>query len=129
MPVRIVHIAILSVLFAVCAAPLANAGEGKGHGGPVAFILKHAADLNLTDDQKTQLEALAKEVQASLKAGETPTKENREAVGAKVKAILTPEQQEKLKALRESGKGKGKPDTTPGTTPATTPAATPVPAN
>ena len=96
MSVRTIHILVLSLVLAVIAAPSMRAEEGKGgHKGPVAFILKHADDLKLTDEQKTKLAEVGKEA---------PSKDNREAIMAKINAILTPEQQTQVKELREKEK-------------------------
>ena len=101
MSVKMINVLILSLVLAVVAMPKARAAdEGKHKGNAVTFVLKHADELKLTDEEKTKLEALGKELTA------TPptTKEDKEAAMAKVTAILTPEQQAQLKELRAKGK-------------------------
>ena len=112
MSVRVIPMVLFSlVLSCVALTPSAKAAEGKGDhkGGPVEFILKHADDLKLTADQKTALEALAKEAHPPKPAdGTKPPKGS--GPGEKIKAILTPEQLTELKALHEKeGGGKPKP--------------------
>ena len=72
--------------------PPPNGAKHRGGGGKgVRNILAHAADLNLTDDQKKQLEALAD----AAKDGTAKPEEMK----SKVEAILTKDQLEKLKTL------------------------------
>jgi Spy/CpxP family protein refolding chaperone len=85
---------------AVHAADGEKKGEGRrGAGGAIKFLLSKAEDYKLTDEQKTKLEALAKENE-----GKTE-KADREAMTAAIGKILTPEQlakwEEARKAMRE----------------------------
>jgi len=90
----------------------ANGGHGhRHHGHPVIqFILNHATELSLTDDQKTKLEELEKSLpepqpgahkpEAGAGAGEgEKVKEHTGEVREKIESILTKEQIEKLKEL------------------------------
>lgn len=84
---------------------------------------KIATELKLTDDQKQKWEAIFKEQAEKAKAVHADTalsgpdrmakvKEMRDSTDAKIKALLTPEQQEKWKAMREKmreGGGRGQP--------------------
>ncbi len=129
-------------------------GLGKGN-GPLQQLLDHAKELNLTDDQKTKVEALQKEIGGAMRdpaamreklkehpelreimkelkaardAGdEAKLKELREKLRAaqgpdapakpgeggrgeiiqKLAQILTPDQMQKLRALREQSGGPG----------------------
>jgi protein CpxP len=86
-------------------------------------LTKITEELKLTDDQKQKWEAIfkdqsekAKEIRANTAlSGEekmAKAKEIRDASDAKIKALLTPEQQEKWKAFREKMRenaGRGRP--------------------
>jgi Spy/CpxP family protein refolding chaperone len=115
---NVVFSLILAAAFCVGATVSVHAGEdappgnakhkgqhaGGGGAGRVHFILKHATDLKLTDDQKTKLQALADSVKDAKPADEADFK-------AKVEAILTAEQLDQLKSLapkRGEGKDGGK---------------------
>ena len=92
------------------AAPLQEAPtQGRPRGGADRF-----KDLNLTDDQKTKIDALMKEQreQRSRQQG-PPSDTDRQAMqtrraemDTKIKAILTPEQYTKYEAMRPQG-GRG----------------------
>ncbi len=99
MSVRMIRTLVLSLILVFVAAPLASAAKGeKGEGGgPIARILKHASELGLTSDQVKQLEALKTEAQGKEKG-------DRKELRGKVKAILTPEQIEKIKKFMEEHK-------------------------
>lgn len=116
MSVRVISMVVLSLaLSSVALTPAAQAGEGKGNhkGGPVAFILKHADDLKLTADQKTALEALAKEAPPAKPADGSKPEKGKGPIFDKIKEILTPDQMTELKALREKEHaGKPKPPAT-----------------
>ena len=96
MSVRMIRTLVLSLILVFAAAPLASAGKGEG-GGPIARILKHASELGLTSDQIKQLEALKTEAKSAEKGAHKELK-------GKVKAILTPEQIEKIKKFMEEHK-------------------------
>lgn len=84
------------------------------HHHPIQFILNHAADLGLTDAQKTQLEALKAKIQQHAaqnhNAGTGQTQNANAGQGCQhhkwlheqIEKILTAAQLEKLKALREA---------------------------
>jgi len=80
--------------------------DGHHHGHPlIQFILNHATELSLTDDQKTQLEQLEKTAPESHAAASKPEagdgekgKEHGE-MREKIEAILTKDQIQKLKEL------------------------------
>ena len=74
--------------------PLQKEQRGRG-GNRGQFMLKHAGDLNLTDEQKTKLDALVKESDA----GGAPTPESSAAQKEKLDAVLTDAQREKMKEL------------------------------
>jgi Spy/CpxP family protein refolding chaperone len=91
------------------AAPLQEApAQGRPRGGADRF-----KDLNLTDDQKTKIDALMKEQRGTRGQQGPPTDADRQAMqtrraemDAKIKAILTPEQYTKYEAMRPQG-GRG----------------------
>lgn len=99
MSFRTIRTLALSLILIFAAAPLASAAKGeKGEGGgPIAKILKHATELGLTSDQVKQLEALKSEAKGKEKG-------DRKELRSKVKAILTPEQIEKIKKFIEEHK-------------------------
>ena len=72
-----------------------HGGAGRG-GNRLQFILKHAEDLGLSDEQKTSLEALAKD------SGATVTPESIAALKEKADAVLTDAQRDKIKELFSS---------------------------
>ena len=84
--------------------------EGQGehrHRHPILFILDHARDLGITDDQKAKLEELRDKVLKHIdkaQEGEKPEKpagDPRQWLKEKLEKILTAEQMEKLEALRK----------------------------
>ena len=98
-------------------------GDGNGppkhgnrhRGGRIQFILDHAKDLSLTDDQKTKLQALVPAGDGKTEGGDSKPAAGEgkgDGLGEKVKAILTEEQQTKLqeliKARQEQHKGDAK---------------------
>jgi hypothetical protein len=91
------------------------------HHHPIQFILNHAAELGLTDAQKTQLEALKAKIQQHAaqnhNAGAGQTQNAKAGQGGQhhhwlheqIEKILTAAQMEKLKALHGANAGqKGK---------------------
>lgn len=122
---RLWHFPLVALALLFLASPVQNAraaddsgqgqgqrgwrgGGGGGGGNRAQFILKHADDLTLTDDQKTKLEALAKENESA-----PPSPENAAAQKEKLDAILTDAQRDKLKDIfrarmadRTAGNGK-----------------------
>jgi protein CpxP len=92
------------------AQPPAGHAEKSEKKPRVSRVEKLNAELSLTDDQKTQIAAIHKEENAALKvvsddksldlaAKKAKNKEIRAAHAAKVRALLTPEQQTKFDAL------------------------------
>jgi Spy/CpxP family protein refolding chaperone len=82
-----------------------------------AKLQKLASDLNLTDDQKTQLKPILQGEVQQLKAVHSDASLSDEQKGAKMKeihagaksqinTILTPEQQQKLAAMKEAQEDK-----------------------
>lgn len=100
------------------AAP--NGGHHPHHGHPfIQFILSHATDLSLTDDEKTKLldlekslpehQAPAAKPEAASGDGEKEKEKLKEHMGEvreKVEAILTKDQIEKLKELMKERRQK-----------------------
>ncbi|MEM9100891.1 MAG: Spy/CpxP family protein refolding chaperone [Pseudomonadota bacterium] len=71
------------------------------------LIEKILTEIELTDDQKTQLQTLADEANSqSADLDRSEKRANRKAQRAAIMEILTPEQQEQLKALKKNRKGK-----------------------
>ena len=96
---------------------------------------KMAKELNLTPDQKIQIEAIHKQTRESLKAVRNDAslsedqkhekgREIMKSAGDQERAILTPEQQAKAKELREKHGRHGPGDRPPGETPPPPPPAT-----
>lgn len=87
--------AVLSLVLLVVAAPMASAAKSdkKGDHGPIAIILKHADELKLTADQKSQLEGLK-----GLK--------DKKELKSKIKAILDAAQEKKVKEYLKEHKKK-----------------------
>lgn len=85
-------------------------GEHK-HRHPIEFILNHAAELNLTDAQKSKLEALRAKIQQhhAQHQNQTQTQNQNQACQhhewfrEQIEKILTAAQMEKLKELRKQG--------------------------
>lgn len=101
-----------------------NAADRPAKGEKLGKMGKQMAQLDLTAAQKEQLRPVLQEAQEqrkALKADTTLTpeqkkakmKENRAATQAKINAILTPEQQQKLKELRKERKAEAKQDDAP----------------
>ena len=109
--------------------------DGPRHGGPGAdggpgkpgmrgenFAERLTKELNLTPDQQSQVKPVMEDTRSQMKAVRedaslTPdqkkakAKEIREATNAKIKALLTPEQQQKMDQMKkEHGPGPGKPE-------------------
>ncbi|MBI3875986.1 MAG: hypothetical protein HY300_08515 [Verrucomicrobia bacterium] len=118
---RLMFISALSGLVAF--APAAFSQEKKdepkaperGKAAPGDRLKELAEQLNLTDEQKEKLKPIVQEEVEKLKAlREDATlsrqdkvakfREIQEGAQAKIKAILTPEQQEKMDKLREKAK-------------------------
>jgi len=73
------------------------------HHHPIQFILNHAVDLNLTDAQKSKLEALRAKIQQhharNQASGTGQTSQHHHWLREQIEKILTAAQVEKLKAL------------------------------
>ena len=89
-----------------------SAGPGKG--GPRKFMLeKMKRELNLTDDQAAQMQAIMDDSRKDFRAAFEACpqlKETREQTASRLRALLTPEQQPKfdeLRARHEEGRKKG----------------------
>jgi Spy/CpxP family protein refolding chaperone len=103
-----------AALFGDPAAPATGEHAGKSEKKPrVSRVEKLSTELGLTDEQKASVAALYKEENAALKtvsddksleraAKIAKNKEIRAAHAAKVRALLTPEQQAKFDAFAKS---------------------------
>ncbi|HLX62174.1 MAG TPA: hypothetical protein VKX17_12910 [Planctomycetota bacterium] len=94
------------VLAATLCAPVHAAQGGGRRQDPIAFILQHASDLSITDDQKTKIEAIQKDLPTRPKdrTDQNAMTEYRTKVkdaAEKVTALLTKDQQDKLTALKD----------------------------
>jgi Spy/CpxP family protein refolding chaperone len=97
---------VLVASFAGSSAQAAQGGGGRGRGqDPIAYILQHSKDLNITDEQKTKLDAIEKDIQSARPKGQNADRTEYQAkmkdAQEKVTAILNKEQQEKLTALKD----------------------------
>lgn len=111
---------VLAAMLIQCAPAQAAQGGGNRRQDPIKFILDHATDLTLTDDQKTKIEGIQKDVQAARPKDRTADRTEYMAkvkdAQEKVAAILTKEQQDKLTALKDKaapGAGKDAPPKDP----------------
>ncbi|WP_020565479.1 hypothetical protein [Methylosarcina fibrata] len=90
-------VSVLAIVFLLPLTAAANPGAGGGpgpddyHGRKVERLAK---DLNLTAEQKTQVEALFKEQHEKFKA-------LHEETNSKLKTILTPEQMTKMEEMQK----------------------------
>ena len=112
---RLVRLSCIALALTLCGSFVAHAADGdkpkgegrRGAGGAIKALLAKAEEYKLTDDQKSKLEALAKEYE-----GKTE-KADREALTAAIGKILTDEQkakwEEARKAMREK-RGDKKPE-------------------
>jgi Spy/CpxP family protein refolding chaperone len=109
MPYRSVLFSIIALSLVLCFTSRAGDDDGKKakHKGYVAFVLAHATDLSLTDDQKTKLTALADADKPPADADKDKIKEHNKEIHAKVGEILTKEQKDKLKDLAPNKKAAG----------------------
>jgi Spy/CpxP family protein refolding chaperone len=110
---RHLALALLAGGLFAAAAPLA-AQQSPPPRGPAARVLDHRKDLQLTDAQVKQLEALEKS-QASMAAkGDSAMRADRaewDKARSDVMAVLTPTQREKVDSLRKTYRdqyGKGR---------------------
>ena len=103
------------VLSLVAGASLSQAQEKKGRGGmsPEARVEQLDKALTLTADQKTKIMAILEKGREEAQA--IPKEERKEkmpemmrAQNAKIRALLTPEQQTKFDAMPQGGGGKKK---------------------
>jgi hypothetical protein len=124
------YVAVACLLFA---SPLLRAeGEGEGGkgagagehkkgdrpgpmgGGMIKFVLDHAEDLKLTEEQKTKIQDLLKNAKAPGKpdgakpgeGGAPPAEEKRPNPRAELEKILAKEQLDKLKELQKAAHDK-----------------------
>ena len=112
----LVVVALAAALFVSTAT--AQEKERKGPRGgpprPIEMLIEHRQDLGLSDDQVAKLKAVQEANRPQVEALRDLTPEQRrekmEAImkdsKAKIDAILTPEQQKKVKEMRAKG-GKG----------------------
>ena len=87
-----------------CAPAQAAGGNRQRMQDPVQFIIQHAKDLSVTDEQKTKLDAIEKDLAAAKPArgaDRTEYTAKLKDAGDKATAILTKEQQDKLATLKE----------------------------
>ncbi|RYY90537.1 MAG: hypothetical protein EOO15_02285 [Chitinophagaceae bacterium] len=95
-----------------------KAGKGHGKRGDGAHVKQMQKELNLTADQQQRIKAIRDQYRPQMEAlrenksltqaqKKDKARELRKAQMDQVKAVLTPEQQEKMKSLR---KGKGRKD-------------------
>lgn len=107
-------VAALVVALALSFTGMAKAEEGPGPDAkaerkrpphPILFILDHAKELGITDEQKAKLEELREKVLKHLDGAkpegkpEKPSEEARKALREQFEKILTAEQIEKLKEM------------------------------
>ena len=103
-------LAVATAPVLVQAAPGAHRGQARGQGGK--RLQKLAASLGLTDAQKAQLRPILKDAAQQTKAIKADTSLTPQAQQDKLKglrkstnqqmlAVLTPEQRQKLKAMRQ----------------------------
>ncbi len=126
-------VAGLSLATLVFAAPVRAEGDapkggdkpakkegGPRQGAPGERIMKMLETLNLTDDQKKQIEPIVEKMKTDMKAlmdDKAIAQDDKRAKGMEimkgamqqVEALLTPEQKETLKKQREAHKGPGGP--------------------
>jgi Spy/CpxP family protein refolding chaperone len=97
----------------LASATLSNAQEKKGRGGmsPEARLEQLDKELTLTADQKTKITAILEKARDEMQA--VPKEERKEkmpdmmkAQNAKIRAVLTAEQQAKFDAMPQGGQGK-----------------------
>ncbi|HRE80937.1 MAG TPA: Spy/CpxP family protein refolding chaperone [Opitutaceae bacterium] len=114
---------VIGALLASWCIPALHAQDGKGKGGGPGDRLKMMSEaLALTDAQKEKVKAIVADEAAAMKALRDDTsvaedarrgkmREIRQAHAAKIRAVLTPEQQAKfdeMGAKMGGGKGGGK---------------------
>jgi Spy/CpxP family protein refolding chaperone len=95
-------------------APPAAADSGRRMMDPISRLLQHRDELKLTDDQARRLEEIRAKYQQKHKGQMEQLRRNREAraafkasmdsARAEVAAVLTPEQQKQVEAMREEWK-------------------------
>lgn len=103
---------LLASLVFHCAPTQAAQGGGRRNQDPVQFILQHSKDLSITDEQKTKLDAIEKEITSARPArgaDRTEYTAKMKDAGDKATAILTKEQQDKLTTLKEKAAADKKP--------------------
>lgn len=112
-------LSIAGLVLAAQDAPPPHRGPGGPGGGPgnrLEFLTKA---LSLTDDQKTQIKPILDDQQAQMKALRDDTSLDREAkmpkmreimesTDAKIKPILTADQQKKFDEMKQRGPGRGR---------------------
>ena len=93
---------VAALLFTGSSAQAAQGNRGQNQDG-VAFILSHAKDLDITDEQKTKLTAIQKDVgtRPARGADRTEYTAKMKEANEKAAAVLTKEQTEKLDKLKE----------------------------
>ena len=105
------------ILGLIASASLSQAQEKKGRGGmnPEARVEQIDKAVTLTADQKTKILAILEKAREEMQA--IPKEERKDkmadmmkAQNAKVRAVLTPEQQAKFDALPQGGQGGKKKD-------------------
>jgi periplasmic protein CpxP/Spy len=101
------------ICVALLAASLSGFAQESKKGGSDKMLQTMTTELSLTADQQAKLKPILDE-QAELKKDSKANPDNAEAnkqkgkeLSKKVKEILTPEQLEKQKALREKAKAEG----------------------
>ena len=99
----------------IASASLSQAQEKKGRGGmsPEARVEQLDKALTLTADQKTKITAILEKARDDMQA--VPKEERKEkmadmnkATNAKIRAVLTADQQSKFDAMPQGGQGKKK---------------------
>ena len=100
MSFRSVCFSVIAVSMLVCVTLRAgddDGKKGKHMKGFVAFVLAHADDLKLTDDQKTKLTALQADDKPPEGGDKDLAKEHNKEIHAKVAELLTKDQRDKIR--------------------------------
>jgi Spy/CpxP family protein refolding chaperone len=87
--------------------------QGRSHHGGMMHMLR---DLNLSDQQKTQIQQIMQQYRQSHTQGERPDPQAREQLRNQIMNVLTPQQRTQLQAKMQSMRGQGEraePQSTP----------------
>ena len=70
-------------------------------------MMARFAQLNLSDDQKSRIQGLISQFQASHPAGSPPDRQAMQQLRDQINAVLTPQQQQQLQQMRPQGQNRG----------------------